>query len=202
MNLRSIVLFLFLLSFLEINGQVSISTNNDTLVNSLKSLIAELNLNDAHRTGHYLVSQDYNYYRSINSLDLVVEVRKVLSKISLPFEECHLNKISLVKCYDWTEAYSTWFITIIDKFGNHYIYFYENNKGIDKIKLYAESKERDYFHRLGKNLYKNKGCKQMNEDFIVMCEIVDEKFISYFSSQNYTGMDLIIFNDLLSGLSN
>lgn len=160
-----------------------------------------MNSNEAYKEAHFLVSDDYDYFASINSPRFAYEVIDVLTKIGLPFEPNQMSEITFVKCYEWTEANSTWFITLIDTNSNHYIYFYEANTGMDNPKMYGIKKGKDYFYSLAENLFNNSGCKDKNEDYIVTGRIIKSRFVCYFSSQTYHSKDIVFFNDLLKAIS-
>ena len=186
---------------LILKAQTPLLLNKDSLVGSLNVFLEDMDSNKIIKEVHFLLGYEFDYYHSINSPRFAYEVKNVLAKINLPFEHSQLVEITFAECYDWTEAFSTWFITLIDKADNHFIYFYEDNLGINNIKMYAVKKGEDYFYRLAENLYRNGGCKEKNEDYIITGKIVNGKFVSYFSSQAYHRMDIVFFNDLLKALS-
>lgn len=202
-NMRLLVVVSVQLAFwLTLKAQAPVSLDLDSLSRSLDALLAEMDSDQIYKDVHFLSRDDYDYYRSINTPRFANEVKGVLARIDLPFERGQLAEITFVECYDWTEAYSTWFITLIDNSGNHFIYFYENNAGTEHIKLRAIKKGEDYFYRLVENLYGNGGCKEKNEDYIISGKIVGNRVVSYFSSQAYHRMDIVIFSDLLKAISN
>lgn len=204
MKLVRIKLWFFLaILFIQsqnIKGQVSSSFASDSLVSSLKEFIEKVKTDSVFRSNHYLLFDEYDYFASINSLELADEISDKLSRINFPFGKNQLAEITFVKCYDWTEAIDKWFITLIDKEDNHYIYFHET--GMEKPDRIGVKKGRDYFYRLANNLFNNVKCEDKNEDYIVTGRIVEGKFTAYFSSQLYHSMDIVFFHDLLELVSN
>lgn len=180
-------------------GQTSLHLANDTLTSSLKQLIKGIDSDKVYKETHYLFSGEYDYFTSINSVEFAHEVNSIISKIDLPFEENQLAETTFIKCYNWTEANDKWFITLIDKADNHYIYFYET--GMKKPDKYGAKKGEDYFYRLVDNLFRNVRCEDKNEDYVITGKIIGNEFISYFSSQAYHRMDIVFFNDLLKIIS-
>lgn len=200
-QIRLSVLASILLMYTSIvKGQTSLHLAKDSLVSSLKERIEELRADKFYKNNHFLLSDQYDYFSSINSLRFVNEINSVMSQIDLPVEQNQLVEISFVQCYDWTEARETWFITLIDKSGNHHIYFYET--GMEKPHKYGVKQGGDYFYRLAENLFGTVRCEEKNEDYIVFGKLAGSRFISYFSSQLYHGMDIVFFYELLEILSN
>ena len=149
--------------YLVATVQSSLSLNKDSLSSSFKVLLETIEANAAYKEVHFLKVDEFDYFNSINSSHFVNDISKVLTKVELPFESKQIAEITFVKLYDWTEANSTWFITLIDKTENHYIYLYEGNTGMEKAHLYGIKQEIDFFYRLAENLYQSGECKEKNE---------------------------------------
>lgn len=194
------VLSVLLIQSQNVKGQISSHLASDSLVNSLRQFIEKVEVDSVFRRNHYLLFDEYDYFASINSLELADEIIDKLSRITPHFGQKQLAEITFVRCYDWTEAIDKWFITLIDKEDNHHIYFYET--GMNKPDRFGVRKGRDYFYRLANNLFSNMKCGDKNEDYIVTGRIVEGKFTAYFSSQLYHRMDIVFFNDLLEAVSN
>jgi hypothetical protein len=196
------VFFLAQMTFsLTIAGQSPLPLNKDSLKSSFKIFLEDMNSNTVGKEFHFLKNEGFDYFNSINSSDFLCDLSKVLKKIELPFEQKQMAEITFVKLYDWTEANSTWFITLVDSLGDHYIYLYEFNTGMEKPYMCGVERM-DFFYRLAENLYQVRRCEEMNEDYIITGRIIGSKFTSYFSSQTYHRMDIVFFNDLLKALSN
>ncbi|HMR68468.1 MAG TPA: hypothetical protein PKE64_31040 [Anaerolineae bacterium] len=165
-------------------------------------MLENINSTEEYRKMHFIVDGGYDYFTSINSPEFVYEISTALEKIQPPFNQEEMAEITFVKCYDWTEANSQWFITLTDRSKNHYIYFFETGVGMERPVISGIKQDKDYFYRLAENLYRSGGCKDKNEDYITIGKIIGSKFVSYFSSQTYHRMDMIIFNDLLDAIAN
>lgn len=199
---RFFVFTLFtLLPSLGLIAQKHLLLDNDSLTSSLKTFLEMMDSNAVFKETHFLMNEKYDYYHSINSLDIVYEINGALKEIDLPFNHEELAEMTFVKCYNWTEVYDSWYITLVDKSGNHYIY-HNPAIGLHHIKPYGVAKKVDYFYRLASNLYKSNRCGGKTEDYIVIGRIIDNKFVSFFSSQSYHTLDIVFFNDLLEIISN
>ncbi len=194
------VLSILLIQSQNIKCQIYLHFESDSLVNSLGQFIEKIEVDSIFRRNHYLLSDKYDYFASINSLELANEIIDKLARINPPFGQNQLAGITFVRCYDWTEAIDKWFITLIDKEDNHHIYFFET--GMKKPEWFGVRKGRDYFYRLANNLFSKNRCEGKNEDFIITGRIIGSKFTAYFSSQLYHRMDIVFFNDLLKLVSN
>jgi len=192
------LIILKVLFLLDLEGQSSLSLNNDSLVNSLEAILKKIN--PAIKERNFIIDGSYDYYNSINSSEIAYELNSALSKIKPPIKEDQIAEITFVKCHNWEEAYGTWYITVVGENGDHYIYFYVDNKGINQIELYTVKQGKNYFDDLASNLMFNSRCSEKNEDYLAIGKLAKGRFVSYHSTQIFHQMDMLFFNDMLQAL--
>lgn len=198
--MKTVLLFMLcIISNASIFSQSSISYNTDTLTNDLESILLELESKKHYKKLHFLESDDYDYYRSINTKWFIKDLENALSVIELPFDTSELIGINFIRLYYSTEVMSMWYITAI-KQDTHYTFFYNRNEAEIKLELDGIKADKDYVYNFAEKMYKEVPCKDMNEDYITLGKLRNGRLVEYFASQTYHTSDFPLFLNLIEAL--
>lgn len=184
------VVFLRLAAPLAAQNQLNL--NYDSLSFSFEKIKTAVSQDTIEKRYQFLTDDDFEFAYSNSFIHLF---KRILNKIALPISPDSLDRISIIRCYYSTDAYSLWFITLINTSEEHFVYYYEDNSGASKAEFVGKTEGNDFIKREADHLFNVRETK--SEDYMVVAEIEGNTFKSLKATQTFHFLDIVFFLDLL-----
>lgn len=147
----------------------------------------------------FILDLGIDYYTAINSASLADELVSVTRLLPKTLSAEGLDSISFIKCHNWTAAYEVWFVIIEN--GAHSGEVYKISLNERRVESVISKSHYNAFWSLAEELYRKKESCAKNEDYMIIGQLVESRFVDYYSTQKYHRNDIKLFNLLFKTLT-